>query len=306
MEKPIKRASVQLVSPSQMEVRVNASAMSLLHTCERKAKFVLFDSVESPGSTAMDFGKMIHKALERYYLQTPDLHKEDVLVALWDEVTANYEDSENGIHTKAVGRKVLANYAKMYQNDPWVAVRDYSGLPLAETGFEFRFHQNQSVALSVDYLLFGTIDLIVQNSQTGEYAVMDHKTGRSLGKEFINRWKPNNQVSAYLYALNQHYGFEGNKFIVNGLQIAKTVQSTLRVETHRDADELAEFKDLALRAGQRLEAIHQGDFAAPADGMTCSQFSGCSFLGVCALSPKLRETALKNMTNNQVVEMDDL
>lgn len=272
--------------------------MSLLHHCERKAKYVLFDQAQSPPSQAQQFGSLIHKALERYYSMAPELHTDEVLVELWAQETSEYVDAENGLHTKAIGKKVLSNYAKVYANDPWVAVRDYSGLPFAETQFEFELEDCDDLAV----FLFGTIDLLVKNTQTGEYAVMDHKTGRSLGTEFMNRWKPNHQASAYILAAQQHYKLPVNKMIINGLQIAKTVQQAARVETYRDAAELEEFKTLALHYAYKLERLAQGDLAIPADSITCSSFGGCSFLNVCALTPALRETALANMKNNESVE----
>ena len=296
----MKKASVTKENGKTI-VRINSSAMSLLQTCQRKAQYNLFNQVESAPSVAQSFGTLIHKALEQYYMLTPELHTPEIITEIWAKVALDYQDPEDSSkpHTKAIGHKLLKSYADTFKNDPWVAVRDKDGKALTESQFEFPIF---SFADEIEYRLFGTIDMIVKNTETGEYAVMDHKTGRTLGQEFVNRWNPNNQVSAYILALNKFYNFRSNKAVINGLQVAKTVHATCRVEARRDFDQLDEFVELARSYCRDLVDLSEGKQGRAADGITCSQFGGCAYQNVCALTPKLRDTALQNMKETQQVE----
>lgn len=288
--KPLKRASVT-VEQNKTIVRINSSAISLLQTCQRKAKFSLFDGVDIAPGIAARFGSLIHKALEKYYTIEPNERTVENILQLWSMQSADWVDSEDSPHTKAVGAKILKNYTEQFKNDPWVAAKDSNGNILAETEFEFLLHEEDNI----EYRYFGTIDLIVRNTEAGYYAIMDHKTGRSLGLEFINRWKPNNQVSGYVLAAQIFYGLPCNRAVINGLQVAKTVQGVCRVDSYRDSDELKEFMEKAIRYAKIFHSIKESVEPTYADGSTCSQYSGCFYQQICALTPKLRDNALKNV-----------
>lgn len=300
MTKTIKRASVSREGAKTI-VRINSSAMSLMQTCQRKAKFSLFDSIEQPTGIAAQYGSLIHKALEKYYLLDPVDHTVDNITQIWSQVSSEWQDPEDSPHTKSTGAKILKNYAEKFAGDPWVAIIDSNGTPYAEVPFEFPIHSFEDVEVR----LFGTIDLIVKNTLSRQISIMDHKTGRSLGAEFMNRWKPNNQMSAYVFAAREQFGFNCNSAIINGLQVAKTVQSVCRVETYRDQDELLEFKEIAIKNAIKLYNIYNGmDQAEPSDGSVCSQYGGCHYQQICALTPAIRQTALLNLKNEQSKESE--
>src|ERR1035437_954594 len=289
MNKQIKRASVSVENNLNI-VRINSSGMSLLRTCERKADWVLlrgFGAVDT-GSPAANFGTLIHKALASYYQLPRDLHTKQSLLELWASVSLGYEFGEDQKRSRDVGMKMLSAYADKYWKDPWTVVH-INGKPAVELEFE---HQ-----IADGVLYFGTIDLVVQHEDTREYAIMDHKTSSVIGKQFMNNWKPNHQMTGYIWALNEHFGKACNHAIINGLQCAKTVQNISRIDTYRTKNDIEEFKEEVICAATRLLKIERGTTPRFADGNVCSQWSGCRFKNACATDKSFRDGILEIIRN---------
>ena len=305
-QKKIRRAVVEQINDKTI-IRLNSSAMGLLRHCERKADWILNKGQPDLSSPAADYGSLIHKALAEYYQLNPNDRFPETLVDIWNKVSETFEFKDPN-KTKEIGQKVLFNYAKTYTGEAWRVVSLPEIGPAVEVPFEFKFGliNDEILKKQAEVYLFGTVDMIVQNVDTGEYAVMDHKTTKTIGTEFSSRWKPNHQMSAYIYAMNSYFKLPTNKAIINGLQIAKTVQNTIRIETTRNQSELTEFKQQVYHSASRLweMSINPDGFRSFADSTSCSMYGSCKMLNVCSLPPELRAGPLSLALSKKEIEND--
>jgi hypothetical protein len=128
--------------------------------------------------TALDFGKAIHKALDKWF-STNNL-EETIKV-----FEANYVDNPSDEkRTLAVGRKLLTLYADKYAHEGFkvLATELPFSAPVKAGGFN----------------LIGRIDKIIEWDNA--IYVMDHKTTSRLGYEFFYKITPNMQFDGYIWA----------------------------------------------------------------------------------------------------------
>lgn len=302
------------------KVRVNSSSLGTLQECMRKAKYSLNEGwkaeMESPATL---FGSAIHKALEVFYNgdprqrklppletmellsyghQAPDpddllmratrafVEKAQPLVALPAE---NKRSIQNGVY-------ILWHYFKAYLDDPYVAYIDKQG-PFTERQFTFRLFEDAN--LVIDY--FGTIDLVVQHTQTKELLVCDHKTSSVVGVDFYNRLSPNHQYTGYLMGAQRAFGIQTNSFLVNCVQVKEkpktsrgTPPSFPRQVTTRDADSFEEFEESVIYAVRAYLCAIETGFWPLGHVNACATYGGCQYLSICGAPPSLRGTVLKS------------
>lgn len=303
---------------SKTKVRVNSSSLGTLQECMRKAKYSLHEGwkteMESPATL---FGSAIHKALEVYYNGDPAerklpkledmeliayghafdstnlllratkafVEKAQLLAALPAE---NKRSIQNGVYT-------LWHYFKAYIDDPYVAYIDKSG-PFTERKFEYILYADDT--LEITY--FGTIDLILQHTQTKERLVTDHKTSSVVGSDFFNRLNPNHQYTGYLRGAQKVFGIETNSFLVNCIQVKEkpktsrgTPPSFPRQVTTRDEDAFVEFEQSVIYAVRAYLFAQEEGFWPLGHVNACATYGGCQYLPICSAPPSMRETILK-------------
>ena len=144
--------------------------------------------VVKPGAkkTAADFGASIHLALEHYYKNgMTDVAIKEAM-ELFQSSFEPKVDIADDKRTIGKGLELLGKYFSRYRHEPFNVVDTEVG-GAVELG---------------DYLYTFRIDLITEwLSPKGIYG-WDHKTTSSLNRMVV---KPNNQLSGYIYVLNQHY-----------------------------------------------------------------------------------------------------
>jgi hypothetical protein len=303
------------------KVKINSSSLSVIQECPRKAKYSLLDKwkPETEGP-ALAFGTAIHKALEVFYLGSPE---ERILPDLCDmELMAcghNVPGEEYSLLHRATrafvdkaqvlsalpaedkrslqsGVWLLFNYFKSYLDDPYVAYVDDQG-PLVERTFSFRLYEDETTI--IEY--FGTIDLVVRHRGTGDILVCDHKTSSVVGNDFYNRLKPNHQYTGYLLGAREALGIQTNSFLINCLQVKekpKTVRGTAphlpRQVTTRDEEDYAEFVAVVASAVSSFLAFRETGIWPLGPTNVCANYGGCSFLSVCSAPSSLRENILRS------------
>lgn len=277
---------------------INASSLSLLQSCSRKAHYIFDHGFESKASAAAEYGTLIHEALASWYTLVPSSRTPAELVAAWKQF---YEDSgflpPDDKRTLETGISVLNQYAKAYGDDRWEVVLDESGEPIIEREFEFVMIDTPAVQVK----WFGTIDSLVQNRETGEIAVMDHKTSSSVGKEFCSRWEVNHQLTGYIMGAREALKMPVKKAVINGIQIAKTRSNIVRIETSRDANDFDELKQTVLQVLRQWTMMTDAKFYPMSSAFTCSAFSGCQFLEVCGVRSDYRAAVLASLKNKPMV-----
>lgn len=304
---------------SKYFVKINYSSLDIINTCMRKARYLLHDGLRAKTeSPALSFGTAIHKALE-YWYQIPieerkmPTHAHDIAQAIAygqdapDDPVFNTvkefveaggplrEVPQGDKRSLANGAKILVEYCKRYKDDGLTVVYDSLGEPLIERMVTFRIYDNFDLA--IDY--FGTIDVILENRQTGVVAVTDHKTTSQLGKEFYNRVKPNHQYTGYVMGAEQALGIESRIFMVNGIQTAKTKQEFARQFTNRneeDFEELTNSVEFAVR--NYIRALESGKWTQNAP-QPCTMYGGCQFIKACEVPENIRANVIRSLWNLQ-------
>lgn len=298
-------------------VHMNSSSLDLIQTCLRKAHYSLNRQLRSPGdeSAALAFGSAIHKGLEHWYslpatkrqlssaereaaqLMAFGHHLDDdcdgALESVRQFVRARYDvlkALENDKRSLENGVKILMEYFKKYYDDPLEVARDEAG-PMVERNVSFLMHEEPG--LEIHY--FGTIDVILRNTETGVLLVTDHKTTSALGQEFYNRCKPNFQYTGYVLAAKSALGLDTNLFMINGIQVAKTKASFARQITERTEEDFDELRVAVRHNVMRwLEATSTESFPmAPPN--PCASYGGCQYLRICEVPHKLKENVIRSL-----------
>lgn len=279
-------------------IYVNSSSLSLMQECQRKANYILNDKLVSESSSHQDFGTLVHAVLARWYLSNPKDRSPEMMEAAWnDEFTESGFIPVDDRKNHATGLSAMRKYAEIFAHDPFVIVSGKDG-PIVEKTLEAKVADLPAV--NAEVWLFGTIDALVTNEDAPEDGVyvMDHKTTTTLGAQFANLWKPNHQMSAYIL-LAQANGFNCNTALVQGLQIVKTKQEVIRIETRRTREELNDFLDTLVYEVSRFLHNTKANFFPGASAYTCSSFSGCQFLDYCQASQE-RRRELVNMKQQEL------
>lgn len=305
---------------ARTKVRINASSLSIIQSCPRKAFYLLHEGWRPrSGSPALIFGTAIHKALEVFYghgsreRDIPTNFEEHATLIgrgydapeahfLYDAVTAFVEKAEplrmlpdDDKHSIPSGIWVLSHYFKTYINDHYVIHTDEKG-PVVERTFEWPLWSDDTLEI----VLFGTIDFALRNEATGEILVGDHKTASQLSSEFMARVKPNHQYTGYLIGAHNVLGVSGENFLVNGIEKKARPKTSrggpprfIRQITRRDSNDFAEFHFVIREAVESyLRWLERGTWPlGPVD--SCAMWGGCTFLDVCSAPVMLRENILE-------------
>lgn len=301
-------------------VRINFSSLDLINTCLRKSKYVLDDQLASDEeASALTFGTGIHKALEHWYSLMPE-QRDDMsarereqaeMMSLGQHVDPSTngcleairkfveackpimsipETDKRSVHN---GVKILQAYFKHYAKDRWHVYSDAAG-PMIERLIAFTIHEDAN--LKIEY--FGTIDVVLENLDTGIKLVVDHKTTAQLGQPFYSRIKPNHQYTGYVQAARMVLGIDTNSFMVNGIQVAKTKSEFARQITERNDEDFEELRISVVNAVRNYlhaKATNAWPMTAPGP---CSNYGNCQFLEVCSVPNKLKHAVLSSKYNN--------
>lgn len=307
----------------QTQVFINASSLSVLQGCPRKAEYLLHRGlVSSTESSATLFGSGIHAALEAYYLGEleeriiPPNFKENMELLAYGQLpdemneflvyraTKAFTDRVAGLsalppsdkRSIANGVWILYHYFKSWieGEDPY-KVHVVNGEPFVERMLEAVILDTPELKI----VSHGTIDVVFEHLHTRQLAVCDHKTTSRLGQDFFNRLKPNHQYTGYLYLFNKNFGTQLDKFIVNGVEVKpkpKTARGTppnfTRQVTTRSEEDFADYeKTVIYYTKQFLSWCESKEFPLGSVD-TCAMWGGCQFLNVCSSPSVIRDNIL--------------
>ena len=272
-------------------VRINSSSLEIIQTCKRKAYFALHQKlVGQEDSPALLFGTAIHKALEVWYTY-PRVQRNGSIAKLAIDAfhgaaaALNTLDATDKRHPSN-GEKTLESYFEKYKDDPFEVMSDDKG-PIVERRFEFEIYCDEYLRI----IVFGTIDVVLKNVETGTLIVADHKTTSALGTDFYQRCKPNHQYTCYVMGAQKALGLTTDLFMVNGLQVAKTKKEFARQVTQRTTDDLNEFTQAVLWAVRAYldDTWPMGPVSA------CAMWGGCSYRQICEVPASLRQNVIEAM-----------
>lgn len=295
-------------------VRINFSSLDIIQTCMRKAKFSLQGNYSSISEApALVFGTGVHKALESWYLSPRETRKhgsvtcDDAHAALlagnsfdqdhepcarctamkaFIDATKVLTDND-GARSPESGVNILNNYFDVYLDDPYEILHDKHG-PICERTVATQAYRDEDLEI----WFFGTIDSVLQNRETKEIVICDHKTTSSLGKDFFNRIKPNFQYAGYWLLAREALGLKPSQFMVNGIQVAKTKQELSRQFTSISDEEIEELRTSliwAVRNYLRCESTGIWPMSTPS---SCAMWGGCQYKRVCEMPSAIQDSIL--------------
>lgn len=274
-------------------IEISVSSLRLIQSCQRKANYIMNERLTNESSYHADFGTLIHKTLEEFYLAPKHERSKELIKTSWERIFKEYEFvAQDEKKTFETGLAAMSKYAEMFENDDYEVLFDKDGKPMVEYEFEFEAYNDGYLIIK----LFGTIDMVVKHTLTSEIFVMDHKTTSQLGVQFMNMWNPNHQMSAYIWAVKQ-MGCECNSAIIQGIQIVKTKQEIVRLTTRRDDDSLSDFIDTLKDQCESFSEHTDNGYFPSADNYTCAEFGGCGFIAYCQASLSNRIQMIKSKQN---------
>lgn len=306
-----------MLSITPTEIRVNSSSLDIMQSCMRKADFLLNRQYIGESAPALKYGQAIHSALAYWYSLPVEQREWDASVREEAKVMAYNEaikadkspilmtvkafiDStdecirmlpEDDKRSISNGVETILEYIKLYWNDGLEIVRDSGGVPLVEREVSFEL----GVLGDRKLVYFGTLDAVMINPHTGIKFVVDHKTTSALGKDFLNRIKPNHQYTGYWYGAKSCFGIDTDTFLINGIQVAKTKKSFTRQYTTRNNDDLEELiHTTVFYVLGYLRCLETGVWPISCPN-PCAMWGGCKFLEVCSAPLSIRESVIKNI-----------
>lgn len=271
----------------KLQVFINSSSVDIFLACPRKAQYRLMMGLVKEGtddSDARALGRAIHAAMESWYGKNGKAGDDTAALHAFVQNAGPLAALDpTDVRSIPFGQKTLSRYFDNYRTDQFKVLKDEKGLPIVERSFELPLFMSDSI----DIYYHGTIDCMWSNPIDGLHYVVDHKTSRTLGQEFINKGKPNHQFSGYIWAA-QKLGWNPAGFIVNGIQIAKTKTDMMRIISYRTTEELEEWKLNVISVVQNILSSARLGFFIQNAPATCVDWGGCSYRDLCEAPVKDR------------------
>ena len=237
---------------------------------------------------AADFGSSIHLALEWYYKNgmTDQSITEalEIFIKAYEPISQNATDEKRSL---GKGLEILSNYFLRYKHEPFNVIATEVGAA-CEIG---------------DYTYTVRLDLVVEWLNPKGIYGKDHKTTSSLHRLLT---KPNNQITGYIYSLNQVYE-NVLGYMINGIgvyatdeEIDKSVpkivspksgkliyakkqrETFVRMPTSRSQVELEQWKKEVLHTIHQIEDSTEKKVWVKHSPQYCTAYRGkCQYLDLC-------------------------
>jgi hypothetical protein len=211
------------------------SSITAFRNCRRFFQNRYVRAIESiHKQDTLRFGTMGHTGLEMYYNEEG---LEKIRQAIFDAAReAAWQGKEQ--RQELYAWAMISGYAMHFplKDEPWEVVE-------AEPGFETKLINPATGRSARSFTMAGKVDLLVQNKETGEYAIMEHKTTTRPVDSFLQRIWTDFQIHLYAHYLGQARGIKIEKVIYNILTKSKLrrggLSSKKQVALESDGDLLA-------------------------------------------------------------------
>lgn len=277
-------------------MKIDNFALSTHQSCPAKYDLRIRQGWQSRRrSGALGFGGAFHAGLAEWY-KTGD--KERGIQAIkdaWDGTAPvdDYRTQERCITT-------FTEYVARYPEESWKIVRGPSG-PLVEIAFTLDTGMFCDCDLcgglpSLDGLCIkclapcepieygGIFDGLVEFGQ--QVYVIDHKTTSMMGNYYFDQFKPNNQMTGYVWGARALSGREVGGAIINAICVRKTGKTEFaRQITTRTETEIQRWLQ-DVRSTCNEIRYHERTGHWPYRTISCTQYGKCEFYDVHTLSTK--------------------
>lgn len=264
-------------------MKIDNFALTMFQTCPAKYALRIKQGwTPRRRSAALGFGGAIHEGLAEWY-RTKDLERAfTAIVKAWPN-----ESPVDDYRTREKCLQVMNEYVKHYPSENFNIVQGPSG-PLIEVPFtldtglelpsELSWLKEKASDLPFpDYnepIEYGGIfDGLIEFS--GTVYVFEHKSTSMLGSTYFNQFKPNNQVTGYVWAASQLSGRKVGGAMINALGVYKAGKT--RFERHltgRFPVEIEEWLENVRRVCIQIKT-------AELNGHWTKSTNACTLYGMC-------------------------
>jgi len=228
-------------------------------------------------SAALGFGSAIHLGLADWYRSGGVLHS--ALAAIrtgWpaDSPIDDYRDLNKCL-------TVMEEYSRQYPTENFVPV-GFPDVPMIEIPFSLPLVTADGEPVLTDEgtpIEYGGIfDGLVDFS--GQVFVLEHKSTSQLGDYYFDQFKPNNQVTGYIWAGRQLSGKRVTGAIINAIGVYRKGETRFRRHiTMRSDAEIAEWIKNIQASASEIE-WHEKRGYWPMRTVNCTMYGKCEFHNV--------------------------
>lgn len=239
----------------------DSSSLGTYISCPRKYywRYVRHLLPRGYKSAPLDFGTAIHEALRIWYTTHDAEEAISTFHDLWDE---RLEDNKR---THEKGIELLSGYFKKYERETFTWISE------PETVFKLDFYGNTFVGRFDGVIDFQGLPLII-----------DHKTATRMGSSYFYKFRPDMQMSAYVWAARQLFGDEIAGALINVLYFTTKKMGYFRSIVERQDWEIQEFLDVASRNIEEIKSKDREDHMDWEPRWAyCQHWSTCMFRDLC-------------------------
>ena len=256
-------------------MKVDNFALTNFQTCPAKYELRIRQGwTTRRRSSALGFGGAFHEGLAVWY-KTGELAPALTAIAQkWDD-TSSAED----YRTKEKCITVMIEYAKRYPSENFTIVGKDAGSPMIEVPFVLDTGMATDDGESIEYggIFDGLIDF------NGQLHVFEHKSTSMLGGYYFDQFKPNNQVTGYIWAAEQLSGRRVHGALINAIGIYKAGATKFeRSLTARNPQDLIEWKENVRIVCNQIKRAEREGFSMSTGA--CTLYGKCEYHSVHVLS----------------------
>jgi len=252
--------------------------LSMFQTCPAKFKRRIVEGWKPrKQGAALGFGQMLHLGIEVWY-RTHSLEAAEI--AVQEAWPANHPDDDWRDLSKCIS--VLGEYTREYPSELWRVVDADKTNPMLEVSFTLPLldaNGNQLYTYDGYAIQYGGIfDLMLDFN--GQFYIMDHKTTTRLGDYYFNQYKPNNQITGYLWGASQLTNRRVGGAFINAIGLYK--KSPTKFKRHltvRSEDDFPNWVQSVQHACNLIRiAYNSGQW--PQFTSACTLYGNCEFRDV--------------------------
>lgn len=292
-------------------ITVDFTGLNTYRSCPEKFNFGYVERRKPVApSDALVFGQCIHTGLAEWHLGGP-VGSESVCEQNFIELAASesleymvphdcarcrslvaFANQARGTHLRELpddrarsirhGLNLLWAYYRAYGEDPFHSFKPAIGQdqkPLVEKMF---------TAKLTDRITYkGTMDMAAQDFNGNVHGV-EHKTTYYLNEAFLNKARMSDQVTGYIFLLQENVHPDVNSVVWNALQTApRKIQTSpeecfSRTTTRRTPEQMLEWRENTILTVERMiEDIEREKFVKNMPDACCAWNSLCAFADVC-------------------------
>lgn len=266
---------------------VDNYTLSMFQTCPAKYKRRIVQGWKpKKQSGALGFGQLLHLGIETWY-RTHSL--EASITSIVENWPSNHPEDDWRDMQKCIS--VMEEYVREYPSELWKVVGIETETPMLEVSFtlplvdEFGQQLYTYDGYAIQY--GGIFDMLINFN--GQMYVMDHKTTTRLGQYYFSQYKPNNQITGYLWGASQLTSQRIGGAFINAIGLYK--KSATKFQRHltmRQADDFKNWVRSVHHACNLIRVAHNSE-QFPQFTSACTLYGRCEFHDVHVMSDNTQQ-----------------